>query len=138
MIPEFVTAASLVIAVVLAMILTGLVSAAWVWLEGRTLRAVNRQQRQQLMHAWQKVDRLEIEVSKEQAARRLDLDTYNRRVDRWRNAFNDLHTHALEMSRLLRWQQELTPRPVDTGFSELDPPREHGDVYADTQIEERG
>lgn len=131
------TSVIVAVGMALAMLLTGLICAVWVWLEGRTLRSVNKQQRQQLMHAWSKVDRLEGELAKEQAARRLDQDTYNRRVDRWRNAFNDLHVHALEMARLLRWQQELTPRPQDTGFSDLDPPRDHADVYADTLIEDQ-
>lgn len=72
--------------------------------------------RSQRDHVAMRADRAIRHAEVLEAARKQDLDAYNRRVDRWRIGFHELYSHCLERGLLDAWKRDL---PQDTDFSDL-------------------
>lgn len=59
-----------------------------------------------LMKAWKKLEALQRQLEVMEAYRKIDLETYQRRVDRWRHYANDLLNFALQQGYIAQWKAD--------------------------------
>lgn len=75
-----------------------------------------------LMKAWKKMQELQHQLEVAEARRKLDLETYQRRVDRWRNYANYLLNFALQQGYIAQWKADADRKAqpfVDSDHSPL-------------------
>jgi hypothetical protein len=111
---EWITVATIV-GMSVVMIVVGGVCSLIAWVAHTQADAVRAQRDLVAMRASDASRRIDVLT----AARAQDLAAYQRRVDRWRTAFLDLHEQALQMARLVHWHTEVPEPPRDTAFDDL-------------------